>query len=76
MMGYRPTVSKNEEVWNHCGNKGGSEAGYSVYSRWRGWCPLCRKMRRHGPILEIREELRLDSLCPVDDEGGAHCVSK
>ena len=33
-------------------------------------------MRRHGPTLQIREELRLDSLCPVNDDGGAHCVSK
>ena len=33
-------------------------------------------MRRHGPTLQISEELRLDSLCPANDEGGAHCVSK
>ena len=33
-------------------------------------------MRRCGPTMQIREELRLDSLCPVDDLDGAHCVSK
>ena len=40
--GYRPTVSKNEEVWNHCASKGGNEAGQFVYSRWL-WCyTLCK----------------------------------
>ena len=33
-------------------------------------------MRRYGPTVQIREEVRLDSLCTVDGEGGAHCVSK
>ena len=45
-------------------------------SKCGGIGPLCHKMRRYGPTLQIREGLRLDSLCPVDDEGGAHCVSK
>ena len=33
-------------------------------------------MRRYGPTLQIREEMRLDSLCTVDGESGTHCVSK
>ena len=33
-------------------------------------------MRRYGPTVQMREEMRLDSLCTVDGEGGAHCVSK
>ena len=28
------------------------------------------------PTVQVTEELRLDSLCTVDDEGGAHCASK
>ena len=28
------------------------------------------------PSVQVREELRLDSLCTVDGEGGAPCVSK
>ena len=57
-----------------------------MYSRWRGWCPLCKKMRdigplchkmrRYGPTVQAREEVRLESLYTVDDEGGAHFVSK
>ena len=31
--GYRPTVSKNEEVWNRCASKRGNEAEQFVYSR-------------------------------------------
>ena len=26
--------------------------------------------------MEVKEEMRLDCLCTVDGEGGAHCVSK
>ena len=33
-------------------------------------------MRRHGPTLQIREELRLDSICTVYGEGGTYSVSK
>ena len=33
-------------------------------------------MRKYGPTLQIREEMRLDSLCTVDGEGCAHCVCK
>ena len=33
-------------------------------------------MRRYGPTVQVREELRLDILCTVDGEGAAHCVSK
>ena len=28
------------------------------------------------PSVQIREELRLDSLCTVDGAGGAHCSIK
>ena len=38
--------------------------------------PLCHKMRRYGPTVQAREEVRLESLYTVDDEGGAHFVSK
>ena len=33
-------------------------------------------MRRYGPTGEVREEMRLYSLCTVDGEGGTHWVSK
>ena len=33
-------------------------------------------MRRYGPTVPVREELRLDTLCTIDGEGGTHCVSK
>ena len=33
-------------------------------------------MRRYGSTVQVREEVRLDSLCTVDGEGTAHCVSK
>ena len=29
-----------------------------------------------APAVQVREELRLESLCTVDGEDGAHCVSK
>ena len=38
--------------------------------------PLCHKMRRYGPTVQVREELRLESLCTVDGGGGAHFISK
>ena len=38
------TVGK-QRIWAHCVSKRGNEAGQCVYSRWRGWCPLCKKMR-------------------------------
>ena len=57
-----------------------------MYRRLRVCCPLCKsmggigllchKMRSYGPTVQVREELRLDSLCTVDVEDGAHCVSK
>ena len=51
MRGYRPTVSQKEEVWAHCTSKGGTEAGQSVNSSWRGWCPMCKKMREYRPTM-------------------------
>ena len=33
-------------------------------------------MRRYGPTGEVREEMRQNSLCTADGEGGAHWVSK
>ena len=30
----------------------------------------------YGPTVQVREEMRLDSLCTADGEGGAHCVRK
>ena len=47
----------------------------TVYEN-EGVGPLCHKMRRYGPTVQVREELRLDSLCTVDGEGGVHCTSK
>ena len=35
---------------------------------------LCNKMRRYGPTVQVREELRLHSLCIVAGEACAHCV--
>ena len=37
---------------------------------------LCHKMRRYRPTVQVKEELRLDSLCPLDDESGAPWVSE
>ena len=42
----------------------------------RGIGPLCHKISRYGPTGGVREKMRLDSLCTVGGEGGAHCVSK
>ena len=36
----------------------------------RGIGPLLHKMRSYGPTVQVREELRLDSLCTVDVEDG------
>ena len=33
-------------------------------------------MGRYGPTVQVREEMRLDSVCTADGEGGAHCVRK
>ena len=30
----------------------------------KGIGPLCHNMRRYGPTVQVREELRLDSVCP------------
>ena len=38
--------------------------------------PRCHKMRRYGRTVQVREELRLDSLCPLDGEGGSCYVNK
>ena len=79
-------MSQNEDVLAHCASKRGNEAGQCVYSRWRGWCPLCKKisgyiptlskMRRYRPTVQEKKELRLDSLHTVDGKGGAHCCIK
>ena len=49
------------------------EGGAHCVSKRVGICPLCHKMRRYGPTVQIREEMRLDSLGTVDGEGAAHC---
>ena len=49
--------------------------GVHCVSKLGGIDPLCPKMRRYGPTVQIREELRLHSFCKVDGEGGANCVS-
>ena len=38
--------------------------------------PLCQKMRRYGTTVQVREKMKLDSLCTVDGFGGAPCISK
>ena len=42
----------------------------------RGYRPTGQNMRRYGTIVEVREEMRLDTLCAVKGEGGAHCERK
>ena len=37
---------------------------------------MCHKMSRYGSTVLVREELRLDSLCPLDGEGDAHALCK
>ena len=38
--------------------------------------PLCQKMRRYGTTVQVREKMKLGSLCTVDGFGGAPCISK
>ena len=38
--------------------------------------PLYHKMRMYRPTVQVKGEMRLDSVCTVDGEGGAHCVRK
>ena len=42
----------------------------------RGYRPTGQNMRRYGTTVEVREEMRLYSLCTVDGEGGTQWVSK
>ena len=51
------------------------EGGADWVSKW-SIGPLCHKLRRHRPTIQISQEVRLDSLCTVDGEGAAHCMRK
>ena len=50
------------------------EGGAHCVSKRVGICPLCHKMRRYGPTVQVKEELRLNSVGPLDGEVGAQCV--
>ena len=50
------------------------EGGAHCVSKRVGMCPLCHKMRRYGPTVQVREDLRLHSLCIVAGKACAHFV--
>ena len=37
---------------------------------------MCPEMRRYGPTVQVKDRQRLDSMCSLDGDVGAHCVNK
>ena len=52
-----------------------NEGGAHWVSKW-GIGPLYHMMRMYRPTVPVKGEMRLDSVCTVDGEGGPHCVRK